>query len=323
MLKRMQFFLVGLFILLLSACANENLATEIVQATPIEIQGYSTPTPTAVVIPPTPIIEPTEIPLPTATPVVYQVVANDTLIGIAFRYAISLNDLLGANPNVDPNFLIIGTELNIPSEGGGNTDSVSSDLSPEQVTSASAVKCYSSSDGGLTCFWLLTNDQETPLENVIARVSLLNGLGEIVNSGNALLPLNVMPIGETMPVMIYFPSIVSSWTQAQAQIVSALPMSSLEERYFDTQFTELSINFSEDAISANIIGQFSLSDPIQVSSESWILAVAYDQNQNVVGIRRWESENGLAAGEIENFSMYVYSLGSPIAEIEMFLESRP
>ncbi|MBT3240876.1 MAG: LysM peptidoglycan-binding domain-containing protein [Chloroflexi bacterium] len=323
MLNFKRLILFGLLLIFLSGCANDVSPTETVQPTSVSIQHYSTPTPTLVVIPPTAEIEPTEIPLPTPTPVVYQVVANDTLIGIAFRYSISLNDLLAANPAVDPNFLIIGTDLIIPTEGGVTIDPSISELPPEAVTSAGPVKCYSSIDGGLTCFWLLTNDLDTPLENVSARVSLLNDAGEIITSGTALLPLNVLPIGNTMPVMVSFPSIVSSWTQAQAQIVSALPVLSLEERYFGTQFSELTINISEDAISANVLGQFALTDPTQASSESWILAVAYDKNNNVVGIRRWESETGLAVGEAQAFSLYIYSLGPPIADIELFLESRP
>ena len=54
---------------------------------------------------------PSEIPLPTATPVIYTVVANDTLTGIAFRYSLSLEDLIAANPGLDPNFLTIGLTL--------------------------------------------------------------------------------------------------------------------------------------------------------------------------------------------------------------------
>lgn len=313
----------GLFIMILSACAEEEIPAQVATSTPARILDYLTPTATLLVNTPIPEVEPTEIPLPTATPFLYTVVANDTMGDIAYKYGVELNDLLTANPSVDPGFLSIGIDLIIPTEGEDGGVGSLPVLSPETLTSASEVKCYLTAEGGATCFWLLTNDQETPVENVSARVSLLNNDGELITSGTALLPLNVLPVGATLPVMVTFPSIAGSWTQAQAQVLTALPVINVEERYLDTSFLELLVTLGADSMFANVSGLIALVDPAQSSSESWILAVAYDQRGTIVGVRRWESLTGLQAGEQQTFSMYVYSLGSPISEVKMFLESRP
>ena len=59
--------------------------------------------------------------IPTKTPVVsgvvYAVKPNDTLWGIASRYGLFVNDLLAANPGVDPQRLRIGQTLRIPAAG--------------------------------------------------------------------------------------------------------------------------------------------------------------------------------------------------------------
>jgi len=44
----------------------------------------------------------------------YTVVENDTLIAIAVRFGITLDELQVANPDVNPNILSLGTQLVIP-----------------------------------------------------------------------------------------------------------------------------------------------------------------------------------------------------------------
>lgn len=59
---------------------------------------------------------PVEEPGPECAGVVYIVRAGDTLYAIARRYNMTINDLLEANPGIDPNRLEIGQEICIPRE---------------------------------------------------------------------------------------------------------------------------------------------------------------------------------------------------------------
>lgn len=51
---------------------------------------------------------------PTPKPMVHKVIAGDTLYLIAKMHSIKLDDIMDANPNIDPYNLMIGTELIIP-----------------------------------------------------------------------------------------------------------------------------------------------------------------------------------------------------------------
>ena len=51
---------------------------------------------------------------PEACPQIHKVVPGDTLYLIARQHGVRLDDLMRANPNVDPYNLLIGTELCIP-----------------------------------------------------------------------------------------------------------------------------------------------------------------------------------------------------------------
>ena len=69
---------------------------------------------------------PAATPVPTATPtpqsyIKYAVKAGDNPLAIASRFGISMDDLLQANPGLNPTLLQIGDELNIPQSGTGPT----------------------------------------------------------------------------------------------------------------------------------------------------------------------------------------------------------
>ena len=50
----------------------------------------------------------------------YQIVSGDNLSAIAYRYGLTLNEMLRANPRVEPNRIVAGQWLTIPQRGGGS-----------------------------------------------------------------------------------------------------------------------------------------------------------------------------------------------------------
>jgi len=86
-------------------------------------------------------VAPSPSPLPSPTPpkiVTYTVQPGDTLSGIAQAHDISLEQLIGANDLVDPDFLQIGQPLVIPQEESEN--------SPASVTTTNPVDGSSSEE---------------------------------------------------------------------------------------------------------------------------------------------------------------------------------
>lgn len=291
------------------------------QAENIPLILYISPTPTPLITATVPAMEPTVPPLPTPTPFIYSVVAEDTLLGIAVRYNITLNELLAANPGVDPRFLSIGSELVIPT---GEGESIPSALpSPTPAVSVDGnPDCYLTSSRGLWCFWLVENDQGLALENLTAVINLFNSSGELVGNQTALSPLNIVKTGEAIPLMVYFQPPVPNWAVVQAQLLTALSVSAESDRYLDTKTENLKVVISPSGLAGRISGTIQL-EVDKPASLIWVAAVAYDEQGRVVGVRRWENEEALEARGSIVFDLEVFSLGPTIARVETLVEARP
>lgn len=118
MKKLVWILLVCSMLLLLASCSAA--AAPVTTAT--EARDQLTPYHTATLTPTftaTPLNQPTSTPRPTITPTprTYVVHANDTFLSIAYYYGITLDELVAANPNINPALMPIGTHLIIPRAG--------------------------------------------------------------------------------------------------------------------------------------------------------------------------------------------------------------
>ena len=262
----------------------------------------------------------TDIPAPTPTPFVYAVVENDTLTGIAFRHSVVLEDLIAANPGIDPNFLTIGLTLTIPIEG------VISAALPTQTPVPIAIQppiCYQLADGSLQCLVVVENDQTSAVENVEVLISLRSTDGRNSLSKTAIAPLNIIPAGQQVAVAATFDPPIPPNFQAQASLLSVIPISPDDQRYLKTRLqkeeTEISANGQQAAVNGSIELLADQSD----ASVIWVSAFAYDAQNKIVGIRKWVADDILGSGNQISFDFIVYSLGYPIEYVEVLTETRP
>ena len=263
---------------------------------------------------PTATVAETTVAAPSATPQVYVVVSGDTLFAIAARYEITVEVLRAANPSVDPLLLSPGIELVIPVAGAGSVPAIPS---PTPVAAQlGPVDCYSSTLGELWCFFPVQNDNEEPLENLIGTVHLLSKDGDVLVSLEAIPPLNILPPGQAMPLVAYASQPPLDWAAARGQLRSAYSLVSENDYYLNADLVGVDIEIAESGLSARVTGQVRVASE-QQPEELWLLAVAYDVDRKVVGMRRWAS-----TGETE-FDFWVYSLGPQIAGVELLVEARP
>ncbi len=302
-----------------TACSAANSAGE--TAEPIPLLPYSTLTPTVFQPTATGELQPTLAPLPSPTPLLYTVVANDTLIGIAVKFNVTLEALLTANPGVDPRFLSVGKVLFIPI---GEAQIASAIPSPTPVSlEGPDPVCYLTSSGGTWCFWLVTNTHAQALENLSAQINLYSQNGELLASQTALTPLNLIPAGSQAPLSAYFPPPSPDWNFARAHLLTAVTVSDEGTRYLPLQMEGLDVDIAVNGLQATARGQVRLASGSMPASLVWIVAVAYDAAGNVVGVRRWESSEALAPGSAQNFVVEVFSLGPPIDHVDILTEARP
>jgi LysM repeat protein len=309
--------------LLLAACSADGVTPDGAQPTPVPTRAlleYRSPTPTPDYTATPRRLQPTVPALPTATPFLYTVVEKDTMIGIAVKFNLTLEDLLAANPEVDPRFLSVDTVLVIPT---GEGEVVNLPTPTPVAVMFSEPVCYLNAAGGLWCLVAAENNAQSALENLSAKIYLYSAQGDVLESQIAMAPLNVLGMGEKLALAAYFPPPLPVWSFAQAQLLTALPVADGDARYLRLEVNDLEVDIQEDGVSAQISGELNLSDREQTAATVWVAAVAYDRNDTVVGFRRWESTAELSGAAGLRFEFQVYSLDTPIARVDVFPEARP
>ncbi|MGV7976869.1 MAG: LysM domain-containing protein [Anaerolineaceae bacterium] len=269
----------------------------------------------------------TPSPTPTGTPVYYQVDADDDMFGISLRYGISLDALMTANPTVIPYAMGVGTLLLIPitqtAPAPSSTPAQAGQETPQPGASLQT-DCYRDKTGGVLCFALAVNDTEKDKENVSAKVTLTSEDGEYTRTQTAILPLNLLKAGQSLPLITYFQAPTPEKFNASAVIDFSLPVPENDARYLSAQPTELEVSCSREKLSCAVSGRVLLSPESAQADTLWVLVVAYSLDGRVAGIRRWDAQTPAGSAAVPlDFSALVYSAGPEIERVEVFAEARP
>jgi LysM repeat protein len=314
---------------LLSACVPAG-QIPLSTATPTpagQLTPYLTPTATLAVTPGKPgkTVSPTPLPSPSPTPRTYTIKKGDTVGGIALAYGVSVEAILAANPQLNPNLMVVGSTLVIPA--GVETKAPSGDLptpAPQPVR-LDGVHCAAGQDGGAWCFALAHNPQKSGVESVSATIRIADRSGKGVQSQVAFALLNLLPGKGTLPLAVYFPPPVPKIIQASAELLSALPVESGSDRYLPASLDRVKTDILVDGLSAHMSGVVTLDKGSATAHQVWVLLIAYDASGQVIGVRRWEMGESqvLKAGKQAPFAETVYSTGGKIAKVTEMVEARP
>lgn len=260
----------------------------------------------------------TEVQLPTPTPLEYVIAAGDTLEAIAARYGVTLEALLAANPGIQPNLLIVGTPLVIPT---GTLPQGESTPTPAALPLLQA-RCWPEGTGGLWCFALLQNGYAEALENLTVLFTLVDADGQVLATREATAPLNLLPAGEKMPIGAHFPAPIDLLAVPHVQVLTATRLLPGDARYLPVMLENTLLSLNPGGRSAQVSGRVLLTQPEPGAATLWVLAVAYDRDGTLVGFRRYKGMPFTAA-EGASFDFLVSSLGPAIDHVELLLEARP
>jgi LysM repeat protein len=306
-------------LLLLWGCSTP---TDVVPLEPtITLKPYSPPssTPTSTFVIPTMTVHPTVG--PTATPFVHVVEKDDTLLGIAIRYGVNLEDLLAVNPGINPTILSIGQKIIIPGPEG-DSESIFLPVATPYPLTYSEVDCFPTTTHQLWCITTLVNQEGYPLEGVSVILSLLNDKGEVIQSCSAFSPLNLIPEGGVIPLAALFPSPPKEYAYAMVLPVTANQATNIEGRYLPLEWILETNEAKSEPRTWRIAGKlFSLSESERRAVRVTILGAALGEKGNVVGFRQMEVETELGSGDELPFEMEVFSLGPPIDHVEILAEA--
>jgi LysM repeat protein len=286
-----------------------------------ELTPYRTRTPTATQTPGR-LATSTSLPSPTATPRTHTIKRGETMLGIALLYRVSLEALLAANPKVNPNLMVVGTTLVIPESSGSQvTPDILPTPTPVPVT-LEGVNCAVDAVGGAWCFVLARNQQKTPVENVSGLIRIADINGDKMQTQTAFPLLNLIPAGAALPLAAYFPAPVPFPLQASAELLTALPSKSNDQRYLPVKLEDFQEDIAGNGLSAIVKGKLVLDVDEGQASQVWVAVVAYDAAGRVVGQRRWESQAPLKKGDKMDFLQEVYSSSDPITRAEALVEAK-
>lgn len=308
---------------------------------------FLSPTPSRTPLPPTPLSTIPVTPPATPTPFLHVLTNDDTLLGLAFRYGVSLEQILAANPGINPHFLSVGKTIVIPLKTGEPTALPTPTMLPLQISEPA---CYPSGDGGTWCSVILNNETGQPVENVSVWVGLYSAQGKNTASQVVVTPLNLVEDGQTQPLVAYFPPPFDPTGSARAQLLTAIPARTVAKRYLPASILVKGVQISTSGKEAEVRGSVELSGT-QRASALWVVAVAYDQAGNVAGMRKWEAEadpgclptlpsstptpkgatspmatpagSRLLPVACQSYDLSVFSLGPVIQKVEVLAEARP
>ena len=307
------------------------------------LQPYQTPTPSATLKPPSFVLDVPVTPMPTPTPFTHTIVKGETMLGIAIRYGITLEDLRSANPEVDPRIMSIGQVLIIPLKLDEGLDGPVALPTPVEIP-IDQPRCFES-EAGLECIVEIHNDRTTAFEGVKIGIGLFNDQGEILGSEIGIPALNRLLPGESIPVYVKFDSFPLENLPEQylvsVELLASLSIESSElDRYMDVQVDSVEVEIDPLGKSALVSGRITSPAP---SESIWLLAVAYDAKNQAVGLRKWKTQTDCNQESIDqdngqditptplgenicpsvNFQFYVYSLGPEIVNIQILQEAVP
>ncbi|MDY6845854.1 MAG: LysM domain-containing protein [Chloroflexota bacterium] len=272
---------------------------------------YVSPTPSATIT-------------PTATQVYYDVREGDDMYGIAFGYGISPQAIMTANPTINPRMMGPGTSLLIPiTPVPGATATATLALTPTATPPYAALQppdCYHDAVDGLWCFVLLENNQGGALENVSAEVTVK--MGEDVRTETAMMPLNLLPAGASLPLVVYLEGPIPEEFSASAEVDFLLPVMPDDQRYLDVELVDQEVTIRDDGSRADISGTANIPEEGSGARYLWINVTALDSDGHVVATRRWEGESALSAGAQAGFNLTLYSLGGAIDRVEILAEAQ-
>ena len=316
---RMRFGFI-LLLLGLGSCAQNQPSLTPSATPPIDLIPYSSPIPKREPTGSVPIVlTPTNPPTLTPTPMTYTIVEGDTMLAIALRNGIDLEGLQAANPEINPRLLSVGTVLVIPL--GEIIPAVPMTATPLPVTTATP-NCYTVVDG-VWCFLVVTNDRSRPLENISARIVLYNQTGEMIADGIGIPALNLVPVDEAIPLVVFFPGSQTDEITAFGDLITAQTVPKNDDRYLNAWIEVKHVDLSDENLQAKVTGSYGLPNKSLPGKVVWIVAIAYDAEGRVVGIRKIEDIESFEPGESRDFSLNVYSLGPQITEVKVFIEARP
>jgi len=277
----MKLYLIIALSILIGACGVDDSIT----VTPtLRRMPTATPLP---LIPSAPTNTPPPLPTlpPTPAPVAYKIQKGDTLIAIASKFNVSLEAIDKLNPGLNPGNLQPGQTILLPpdTQGLAAASIPLPAITPLPIT-LGAFYCSPTPSSSVICLSEFKNTGNAPIVNLSVQVNLLNADNSPGANAVAFSPLDVIPIGVSVPLAAMFPqAALSSNRVASSAVLTAESASALAERFVMLNVSGASGSSSPSGFIINGI----VINPASVEVKSVVIvATVYNAVGTVAGYRK-------------------------------------
>lgn len=259
--------------------------------------------------------ERTLISVQTATPKIHIVELGETISSISLIYGLSMDGIMAANPEANPNALIVGDELVIPASNSSETVAVDQKLL--ENFNITHQNCIKTRDSGLWCAVDVENRGEETVQNIAITFTFWGPDGEMVGEWTAPGLMQFIEPGMSIPAAVFINKIPEEYMDTTAGVVHA--------QIIDDEVPLLTVELEEEnhklnGKTAEITGLMNVSaDESKERADISIGAAAFDVDGRIVGIRRLDSS--VTTNEHFNFVIRVYANTGSIEKTELFVEA--
>jgi LysM repeat protein len=253
-------------------------------------------------------------PTVTPTPVIYTVQKGDTLIPIARKFGVTVQEITEANGITDPHRLRIGQEIIIPVPAGESGPTVVPTPTPVALQ-IEGLAFHRTPVDSLWCLGEVVNVSGRPAEEVQVQVSLHDEQGRLLASGAAFTEIDIVPDGGRAPFAIQFAGPPAGFAQYQTRILGGVPSTHLGPRYPDLEVVE---DHGEwlDENNYRVRGQVLNSGQAEAEKVA-VIVTLYDNEAHVVGARTVHiPAEVFLAGAVAPFEVELTPLG-PVARYDI------
>ena len=227
---------------------------------------------------------PPNVPLATPTAVVYVVQPGDTLIPIANRYNVSVQDIVAVNNNLDATKLQVGQQLLIPVGGGVQQPLQDSALLPSPTPAPFQVRgenFFRTAAGSFECLGEVFNPGQSSLNNVQLQINLLDDANNVLKSATLYVSLEVIPPNGSAPFRVLFTDPPPTISRVEVKPIRGEAIDPAV-RYANVQVTKQS-----GAPAGNqyrVVGEVTNQDEA-AARKVRLIVTTFDENNKVIGYR--------------------------------------
>lgn len=263
-------------------------------------------------------LPPPKEPLITPTPVTYIVQEGDTLIPIANKFGVGVQELIAANGNLDPRFLRVGQRLVIPVGGNAaasNTTGGQILPSPTPVPfEIRGLNIIRTAAGSVECLGEIFNNSPTAVTNVQIQVTLQDEAGTPLVGTSQFVARDVIAPNETSPFRVLFTVPPPTFVKFDVRALRA-------EATTANNFAKVQVGKLQgvpSGVQFRVTGEVTNADT-SAANDLRLIVTAYDAEKRVIGYR-YVSSQPLAAGASQPFELSIVTSSQTIASFAIVAE---